>query len=67
MIDRSKDSLLRLADVRRRTGMSRTLIYRRMEAGTFPRPIPISQGLVAWYESDVDGWVANPMGWRTAA
>lgn len=66
MTDRSRDSLLRLADVKARTGMSRTLIYKRISAGTFPSPTPISAGLVAWYESDVDAGVADPMGWRAA-
>jgi prophage regulatory protein len=65
--DRRRDSLLRLADVKRRTGLSRTLIYRRIDKGTFPSSTPISDGLVAWYESDVDAWVADPMGWRAAA
>ena len=67
MTDRSRDSLMRLADVKARTRLSRTTIYRRIDAGTFPRPVPISAGLVAWYETDIDAWVANPMGWRTAA
>lgn len=67
MIDRSKDSLIRLADVKRRTGLSRTTIYKKVGQGKFPKPTPISEGLVAWYESDIDTWVANPMGWATAA
>lgn len=61
MTDRT---LLRLAAVKARTGLSRTTIYRRMDAGTFPRSIQISLGLVGWYEADIDGWVADPMGWR---
>ena len=64
-VDRRRDNLLRLKDVKARTGLSRTTIYRRIGAGTFPRSEPISEGLVAWYESDIDAWVANPMGWRT--
>jgi prophage regulatory protein len=67
MTDRSKDSLLRLGDVKARTALSRSTIYRRIGAGTFPRPTQISDGLVAWYETDIDAWVANPMGWRAAA
>lgn len=62
--DRSRDSLLRLAEVRARTALSRTTIYRRIAAGTFPPSVPISTGLVAWYQSDIDAWVADPMGWR---
>lgn len=67
MIERSKDNLLRLSDVKGRTRLSRTTIYRRVAAGTFPRPTPISAGLVAWYESDINAWVANPMEWRATA
>ena len=67
MIDRSKDSLIRLPAVKRRTGLSRTTIYRKIGKGAFPEPTPISEGLVAWYESDIDAWVANPMGWAAAA
>lgn len=62
--DRSKDNLLRLRDVKARTKLSRTTIYRRIAAGTFPPSIRLSVGLVAWYESDIDAWVADPMGWR---
>ena len=67
MTDRSRDNLLRLADVTARTKLSRTTIYRRITAGTFPRPTPISAGLVAWYETEINAWVANPMGWRAVA
>ncbi|MBB3347356.1 AlpA family transcriptional regulator [Sphingomonas sp. BK069] len=66
-VDRSRDSLLRLTEVRARTALSRTTIYRRIAAGTFPASVPISDGLVAWYQADIDAWVANPMGWRAAA
>jgi prophage regulatory protein len=62
--DRRRDNLVRLAEVRARTGLSRTTIYRRMNAGTFPQAQPISAGLIAWYQSDIDAWVADPMGWH---
>lgn len=65
--NRRHDSLLRLADVTGRTGLSRTTIYNRMKAGTFPAALRISAGLVAWYESDIDEWVGDPMGWRAPA
>lgn len=67
MTDRSRDNLLRLRDVTARTKLSRTTIYRRIAAGTFPPSTPISAGLVAWYETDINEWIANPMGWRAAA
>lgn len=65
--DHRKDNLLRLTEVKARTGLGRTTIYRRIGEGTFPGPIRISAGLVAWYESEIDSWVANPMGWRKVA
>lgn len=61
--DRRRDNLLRLTEVRSRTKLSRTTIYRKIAAGTFPKSHPISDGLVAWYQSDIDNWVADPMGW----
>ncbi len=63
--DRSRDNLLRIAEVKARTTLSSATIYRKMAKGTFPSSIRISDGLVAWYESEVGAWMANPMGWST--
>lgn len=63
MTDRSKDNLLRIDEVKARTTLSSATIYRKMAKGTFPSPIRISVGRVAWYESEIDAWIANPMGW----
>ncbi len=56
--DRRKDRLIRLPEVRHRTGLSTATIYRKMEEGSFPRQRRLSAKVVAWYEGDVDGWVA---------
>lgn len=66
-MDRLRDSLVRLPDVKARTGLSRATIYRRMGAGTFPPSKPLSAGMVAWYESDINAWVADPMAWGKQA
>lgn len=63
-IDRRKDSLLRIADVKRRTGLSTATIYRRVAAGTFPPSRKLGVKSVAWYESDVGEFVADPVGYR---
>ena len=63
-IDRRQDSLLRIADVRRRTGLSTATIYRREAAGTFPPKRKLGARSVAWYESDVGEFVADPLGYR---
>lgn len=67
MIDHSKDCIIRMTDVRRRTGLHRATIYRKIARGEFPSGLAIGTNSTGWYESDVDAWVANPMGWRSAA
>lgn len=61
------DRLLRLPEVLRRTGLSRTTIWRRVGKGTFPAAERISENAVAWRESELLAWMANPMGWERAA
>jgi prophage regulatory protein len=65
-IDRRRDALVRMKEVRRRTGLSRASIYRKMDTGAFPPKVMLSEHAVAWYESDIDRWVSNPMGWGAA-
>lgn len=62
--DRRGDNLLRIPEVRRRTGLSRATIYRRGEEKTFPTKVRLGPKCVAWYESDVDAFVADPTGYR---
>lgn len=61
------DRLIRMPEVIQQTGLSRRSIYRMIERGDFPRQQQISANMVAWYQSDIDDWIANPMGWRGAA
>lgn len=56
--DRRHDSLLRMADVRRRTGLSQATIYRREAAQAFPARVRLGPNSVAWYESDIVAWLA---------
>jgi prophage regulatory protein len=67
MIERSKDRLVRLPEVRNRTGLSTATIYRKMAEGRFPKAVKISTMLVAWYEGDVNAWVQAPSDWQAAA
>jgi len=62
--DRRKDSLLRIRTVVARTGLSIGTIYRRECEGTFPRKERIGGRCVAWYESDIDDFVSDPLGYR---
>jgi prophage regulatory protein len=57
---------LRLADVMKETGLSRTSIYEGMAAGSFPKSFNITQRAIAWWETDVDLWKLAKLQ-RTAA
>lgn len=60
---RYEERLLRIAEVRRRTGLSVATIYRRKAAGTFPAAIELGPRMVAWYQSDIERWIADPRGY----
>lgn len=62
--DRRKDRLIRLPAVISRTGLSEATIFRRERKGTFPKREYISPRMVAWYESDIDDFVASPLAYR---
>ncbi len=55
------DRFLRLPAVIDRTGLSRSTVYRKMEAGTFPRQIKIAARCAGWRESAITEWQRNPM------
>ncbi|WP_114953947.1 AlpA family phage regulatory protein [Sphingosinicella terrae] len=61
----SDSSGLYLFTVLQRTGLSRSTLYRKIQNGTFPRHIAISTRCAGWRESAVDGWMKNPMFYRT--
>ena len=52
--------LLRLGEVIRKTGLSKSEIYRRVKDKRFPAQIRISYRIAAWSESAVDDWVRAP-------
>ena len=51
------DVLLTRREVERRTGLSRSTLYRKMREGTFPVPLKVSERAVRWRESDIRAYV----------
>ena len=51
------DRLLRRRDVEALLSLSRSAIYARLKAGTFPRPVNVGSGSVRWLESEIVEWV----------
>ena len=52
-----QDVLLTRREVERRTGLSRSTLYRKMRDGTFPVPLKVSERAVRWRESDIRAYV----------
>lgn len=60
-----QESLLTREEVERRVGLSRSTIYARMAAGTFPAARrEVETGNVRWLASEVEAWIAD---WITKA
>ena len=55
------ERFLRLPEVRAQTGLSRTEIYRRISAKTFPAGHRISWKIAVWYQSEIDAWKTKMM------
>lgn len=55
------ERILRIKTVLDRTGLSRSTMYRKMDKGTFPASVKISERCAGWRESDVAAWLHNPI------
>ena len=53
------ETFLRLPAVKARTGLSRSTIYLRMAAGTFPKTISLGDRAVGWLDSEIAEWIAQ--------
>ena len=53
------NNLLRLPEVVRRTGLSRSYLYHEMKHDRFPKPVKITQRTSAWVDSEVQEWIEN--------
>jgi prophage regulatory protein len=50
------ETILRRPQVERATGLTRSSIYERMAAGTFPKPVPLGGRAVGWLEPEIIAW-----------
>ncbi|WP_144156331.1 helix-turn-helix transcriptional regulator [Paraburkholderia sp. BCC1885] len=57
-------AILRRKQVERETGLSRSSIYRRMHAGTFPIPVQLGLRSVGWRVADIEQFLSDPMSYR---
>jgi prophage regulatory protein len=60
-------TLERLPQVKARTKLSRSEIYRKIALGDFPRPIKLGERASAWPEHEVTAWIASRIAARDSA
>lgn len=61
MTSGTPDRILRINAVLERTGLTRSTLYRKIQAGSFPKQVQIAARCTGWRESAVAEWMRNPM------
>ena len=59
-------AILRRKEVEAKTKLSRSTIYARVKAGTFPAPVPLGPKSVGWIESEIDSFLADCIAQRNS-
>ncbi len=49
--------ILRLPEVKRSTGLSRSTLYLRISEGTFPKAVSLGGRAVGWLEAEIQEWL----------
>ena len=59
--------ILRLPEVKNRTGLSRSAIYEKIADGTFPKQLKLGCKSSGWILSEIDQWINDRIAERDAA
>jgi len=57
--DTATPRMLRMFDVSKRVGLSRSSIWKMVKEGHFPLPRRLSQRSVGWFELDIEQWLRS--------
>jgi predicted DNA-binding transcriptional regulator AlpA len=66
-VRRAPNAIMRRAEVEMQTGLSRSTIYQRIKAGTFPAPVHLGERSVGWRVSDIEAFLSSPTDYRPLA
>ena len=58
-MENNKEEFLRLKQVKSLIGLCRSIIYNKINEGTFPRPVRLGPQSVAWLQSEVHLWMSE--------
>lgn len=51
------NKIIRLPEVIKRTGLSRSSIYLRISQNLMPKPVSLGGRAVGWLESSIESWI----------
>ena len=60
----SASAFLRIHEVIRLTGLSKTTLWRRMKEGTFPAAVKLGPRSTGWRALELAKWAENPASYR---
>jgi len=52
-------NIIRTPAVVKKTGLSRSTIYRKYKSGEFPAPVVLGPGAVGWFEHEIDEYLTT--------
>lgn len=55
--DVPKIGFFRLSQILQLLPISRATVWRKVKAGTFPKPVKLSRNITAWKVADVRDWI----------
>ena len=53
------ERILRLKEVKNRTGLSRSTIYAWIKEGKFPKAVALGDKAIGWRESEISSWIES--------
>jgi prophage regulatory protein len=53
------ERLIKLLEVSRRVGLGKSMIYKKIQNGTFPGPYKISPFVSRWSEREIVAWISD--------
>lgn len=54
-----QNNILRLPEISKHCGFSRSTVYRLIQQADFPKPIKLTSRASGWLESDINQWIDN--------
>jgi prophage regulatory protein len=59
--------LIKLNEVKARTGLGRSSIYSYIGKGIFPAQVKLGERSIAWVETEIESWVQSKINARNAS